>query len=72
MTTEQKRRNHPITVSIVTETEVITPTPVERLLGAHIHQDMKWTEQLRNNDNSLIHCLNQSVKIYIIQESRGV
>ena len=59
MTTEQKRRHHPTTARIVTQTEVIEPTQVERLLGAFIHQDMKWTEYIRNNDNSLLHCLNQ-------------
>ena len=59
MTTEQKRRHHPTRARIVTETEVIEPTQVERLLGAYIHQDMKWTEYLRNNENSLLHCLNQ-------------
>ena len=59
MTTAQKRRKHPTTVSIRTETETIEPTPVERLLGSYIHQDMKWTEYLRDNENSLLHCLNQ-------------
>ena len=58
MTTEQKRRHHPTTVKIETETEIIETTEVERLLGAYIHQDMKWTEYLRNNNNSLLHCLN--------------
>ena len=61
MTTEQKRHNHPTTAKITTPTEVIKPTEVERLLGAFIHQDMKWTEYLRTNDNSLLHCLNQRV-----------
>ena len=59
MTTEQYRRRHPTTVSIATEDGMIEATPVERLLGAFIHQDMKWTEYVRNNDNSLLHCLNQ-------------
>ena len=58
MTSEQKRRHHPTTARIVTQTEVIEPTQVERLLGAFIHQDMKWTEYVRNNYNSLLHCLN--------------
>ena len=59
MTTEQYRRRHPTTVSIATEDGMMEATPVERLLGAFIHQDMKWTEYVRNNDNSLLHCLNQ-------------
>ena len=49
MTTEQKRRHNPTRAKIVTEVETIEPTEVERLLGAYIHQDMKWTEYLRNN-----------------------
>ena len=57
MTTEQYRRKHPTRVQTVTEADVIESTPVERLLGAYIHQDMKWTEYLKNNDNSLLHCL---------------
>ena len=59
MTTEQKRRYHPTTVTIETDTEIIETTEAERLLGAYIHQDMKWTEYIRNNDNSLLHCLNK-------------
>ena len=59
MTTEQYRRHHPTTVNIVTDDEVIEATQVERLLGAYIHQDLKWTEHIRNNDNSLLHCLSQ-------------
>ena len=59
MTTEQKWRHHPTTVKMVTGTETIKTTEVERLLGAYIHQDMKWTEYIRNNDNSLLHCLNK-------------
>ena len=59
MTTQQNRRLHPTTVNITTEAGAIEATQVERLLGAYIHQDMKWTEYVRNNDNSLLHCLNQ-------------
>ena len=59
MMTEQKRRHHPTTVKIETGTETIETTEVERLLGAYIHQNMKWTEYIRNNDNSLLHCLNK-------------
>ena len=59
MTTEQKRRYHPTTVTIKTDNEIIETTEAERLLGAYIHQDMKWTEYIRNNDNSLLHCLNK-------------
>ena len=57
ISTAQKRRKHPTTVSIRTETEVIEPTPVEHLLGSYIHQDMKWTKYVRDNENSLLHCL---------------
>ena len=59
MTTQQNRRLHPTTVNITTEAGAIEATQVDRLLGAYIHQDMKWTEYVRNNDNSLLHCLKQ-------------
>ena len=68
MTTEQYRRRHPITVNIVTEDETIEPTQVERLLGAFISQDMKWTEYVRNNDQSLLHSTLSKPKVGSAQE----
>ena len=60
MSTSQKRR-HRITNSITinTPTAIITPSIVERLLGAYVHQDMKWKEHIVTNDDSLIKSLNR-------------
>ena len=55
MTTEQKRRKHPTRARTEVENDIIEPTQVERLLGNFIHQDMKWTEYIINNENSLLH-----------------
>ena len=44
MCTDQRRRHHATDASIITGTEVIEATATERLLGAYIHQGMKWTE----------------------------
>ena len=30
---------------------------VERLLGAQVHMDLKWTEMIQNNENSLMKML---------------
>ena len=55
MTTSQYRKKNPsIPVKIVTPTEVITPTESEKLLGALVHQDLKWTEHILNGDDALV------------------
>ena len=46
-------------ITINTPTAIITPSIVERLLGAYVHQDMKWKEHILNNDDSLIKSLNR-------------
>ena len=60
MSTSQKRR-HRVTNSITinTPTAVIKPSTVERLLGAYVHQDMKWKEHIVDNDDSLVKSLNR-------------
>jgi hypothetical protein len=35
----------------------IRPTPCEKLLGAWIHQDLKWSEHLQDNDENLVKAL---------------
>ena len=57
MCTDQRRRHHATDASIITGTEVIEVSTTERLLGAYIHQGMKWTEYIRDNGNSLLHDL---------------
>ena len=60
MTTRQKRRFvNTNTVQIQTPTAVISPSEVERLLGAQVHQDMRWVEHILGNENSLVKSLNQ-------------
>ena len=57
-TSKTRRRLDPSTrVSITTPTEIITPSPCEKLLGGVIHQDMKWNEHLQDNEDSLMKSL---------------
>ena len=48
-------------VQITTPTEVIDQSVTEKLLGAWIHQDMKWAEHILNNKESLVHSLTSRV-----------
>ena len=41
-------------VQIVTPTEVIDQSVTEKMLGAWLHQDMKWTEHITDNNESLV------------------
>ena len=59
MTTRQKRRfvaNN--TAQIETPIATISPSSVERLLGAQVHEDMRWVEHILENENSLVKSLN--------------
>ena len=59
MCTDQRRRNIVTNVRITTTNEIIEASEAERLLGAYIHQNMKWTEHIQTNENSLLYGLNQ-------------
>ena len=60
MTTRQKRRHVDTNImTIITPTATVTPSSVERLLGAHIHEDMRWKEHLMTNEDSLIKSLSK-------------
>ena len=48
-------------VQITTPTEVIDQSETEKLLGAWIHQDMKWAEHILNNKDSLVRSLTNRV-----------
>ena len=62
MSTRQKRRYRDTsTITIHTPTAIITPSIVERLLGAQVHQDMGWREHILDNEDSLLKCLNKRV-----------
>ena len=53
MTTDQMRRNYPVTVHITTPSETIEPSETETLLGAKIQQNLKFTEHIRDDEKSL-------------------
>ena len=59
MTTSQlrKRRDPNPLVQLRTPSEVVIPSTSEKLLGAWIHQDMKWEEHLQDSGDSLIRSL---------------
>ena len=59
MTTRQKRRYvNTNNIRIQTPTATISPSPVEKLLCAQVHQDMRWVEHILENENSLVKSLN--------------
>jgi hypothetical protein len=59
MSTRQKRRfRHTSTITFNTPTAVITPSTVERLLGAQVHQDMHWQEHIMDNKDDPLKSLN--------------
>ena len=54
MSTRQKRCHlDTSTMTIDTPTATITPSTVERLLGAQVHQNMRWKEHILDNSDSL-------------------
>ena len=40
-------------VRITTSNEIIRPTTSEKLLGCWVHQDLKWSEHLRDNKDNM-------------------
>ena len=60
MTTRQKRR-HVVTgsMTITTQTAVVKPSCVERLLGAQIHEDMRWREHIMDIEDYFLKSLSQ-------------
>ena len=59
MTTSKTRRKLDPSnlVSITTPSEIILPSTCEKLLGCQIHQDMKWSEHLQDNEENLMRSL---------------
>ena len=58
MTTRQKRRVVPTNnIRIETPSATIHPSSVERLLGAQVHQDLRWAEHILDSDESLVKSL---------------
>ena len=58
MTTQQRQRLLNIKVKISTPSEVIKPIKSEKLLGIIIQDNLKWTNYIQNNKNSLLNQLN--------------
>ena len=58
MTTQQRKRLLNIDVEIATEFDNIKPIKSEKLLGIQIQDNLKWTEYIQNNENSLLRQLN--------------
>ena len=55
MTTSQKRRFvNTNNIHIETPTATISPSSVETLLGAQVHQDLRWVEHILDSDNYLV------------------
>ena len=48
-------------VVIRTPTELVKPSETEKLLGCWLHQDMKFTEHLQNNTESLLSSVNKRI-----------
>ena len=40
-------------------TAIVRPSSVERLLGAHVHEDMRWKEHIMDNEESLMKALSK-------------
>ena len=63
MTTSHRRQKlrelNPVQIN--TPTEVIVKSEVEKLLGAYLHQDLKWAEHITGNEESLVKSLNRRV-----------
>ena len=58
MSTRQKRQSRDTSnITINTPTATITPSVVERLLGAQVHQDMHWKEHILDNKEALLKSL---------------
>ena len=58
MCTDQRRRRHSTETTIRTGSVSIYASNSERLLGAYIHQNMKWAEHIQNSKFSVIQSLN--------------
>ena len=58
MCTDQKRRKQTLVSKISIGNTEIEASQTERLLGAYIHQSMKWVEHVRDNKCSIIQSLN--------------
>ena len=62
LTTRQKRKYVDTdSVRIETPTASIKPSKTEQLLGAQVHQDIRWVEHILDSDVSLVKALNMRI-----------
>ena len=60
LTSRQKRKHIDLSdMSISTPTAIIQPSTVERLLGAQVHEDMRWKEHIIDSEESLVKALSK-------------
>ena len=59
--TEQKRRYIETEITLNTGTEIIFPTPVEKLVGFTVHQNLGFGEYLVHGKNSVVSTLSKRV-----------
>ena len=53
----RRKAGRSLDVSIATPSATITPSSSEKLLGGWIHQDLKWSEHILDNQESLVRSL---------------
>ena len=58
LTTSQNRRLNNLNLSVNFGNDQQTGSKVERLLGLQLHENMKFTEYIQDNEKSLLKCLN--------------
>ena len=58
MCTDQRRRKLTSSVIVNANDCYIESSLIERLLGAYVHENLKWVEHVQNNKCSVIHSLN--------------
>ena len=57
----RRNRRDEASVQITTPTEIIEQSEFEKLLGTWLHQDMKWAENIMDNNESLVKSLSSRV-----------
>ena len=57
MTDQMKRKRPDFGVNLDTMTETIEPSENEKMLGGIISSNLKWTDHIQNNKESLIKSL---------------
>ena len=58
LTSRQKRQHVDLSsMCIRTPSAIVRPSTVERLLGAQVHEDLRWKEHIMENEDSLMKAL---------------